>query len=89
MIAEKISIIQPIASKKIFNIIKNTNFDGMSATAAASALGAVITGIINADHADGATHDNIDHAVATHNGAGVITIVFWAPWAPIILPSAL
>ena len=55
-------------------LIKNTNFDGMSATAAASALGAVVAGIINADHGAGATHDNIDHAVATHDGAGVVTI---------------
>ncbi len=54
--------------------IKNTNFDGMAAADAAAALGAVVTGILNKDHASGATTGDMDHITAVHNGAGVIVV---------------
>jgi hypothetical protein len=55
-------------------LIKNTNFDGMTAANAAAALGAIVTGILNTDHASGATTGDMDHITAVHDGAGVIVV---------------
>ena len=55
-------------------LIKNENFDGMAAADAAAAIGAVVTGILNANHASGATTGDMDHITAVHDGAGVIVV---------------
>ena len=55
-------------------LIKNTNFDGMSDSAAASAIGAVVTGIINGTHASGIGTARTTAIAATHDGAGVVTL---------------
>jgi len=54
--------------------INKQNLVGQDTATSISIIGALITEIINGDHADGATHDNIDHITATHDGAGVVTI---------------
>ena len=55
-------------------LIKNENFDGMAAADAAATIGAVVTGILNATHANGATTGDLDHITAVHDGAGVIVV---------------
>ena len=54
--------------------VNNENFDGMAPADAAATIGAVVTGIINADHASGAGTARLNAITATHDGAGAVTL---------------